>query len=150
MGSWTAPLDGGSLAAALLRAADWFNDELLTRLEADGWPPLSRGHAQVFVNLDDRGTPPAELARRIGITRQSTHALVRHLADHDLVQLRPHPTDGRSQLVELAPRGRELAAAAAAILGDIEQELAQRIGQDAVTSLREALARPWRDATSEQ
>lgn len=150
MGSWTAPLDGGSLAAALLRAADWFNEELLARLEAAGWPPLSRGHAQVFVNLDDRGTPPAELARRIGITRQSTHALVGHLVDHGLVQLRPHPTDGRSQLVELAPRGRELAAAAASILRDIEHELADRIGQDAVASLREALARHWRDPAGRQ
>lgn len=143
MGTWTTPLDGGSLAAALLRAADWCNEALLARLEQEGWPPLSRGHAQVFVNLDEDGTRPAELARRIGITRQSVHGLVGHLVEHELLETVPHPTDGRSQLVRLAPRGRDLAAAAGAILAEIERELTQRIGDEAMAGLREALSRPW-------
>lgn len=143
MGTWHTPLDGGSLAAALLRAAEWFNDALLDRLEADGWPPLSRGHAQVFVNLDPDGTPPAELARRIGITRQSVQTLVQHLVDHDLVTLVDHPTDGRSHLVRLSSHGTQLARAAGTIMSDIETALADRIGPDGVGGLRTALSRPW-------
>ncbi len=148
MGSWDVPLAGGSLAAALLRAADWFNDALLERLEADGWPPISRGHAQVFVNLDAEGTPPAELARRIGITRQSTQVLVRHLEEHDLVELVPHPTDGRSRLVRLSDEGTRLVHAAVHTLGDLEDELADRIGAEHVAALRAALARPWGEPPS--
>ncbi|WP_130011784.1 MarR family winged helix-turn-helix transcriptional regulator [Serinicoccus sediminis] len=148
MTGWEAPLEGGSLAAALLRAADWFNDALLTRLHDAGWPALSRGHAQVFVNLGEDGSTPAELARRMGMTRQSAHALVRDLAGLGLVELVGHPTDGRSRLVRLTDQGEELVGVAVATLAEIEQVLAGRIGTDGVAGLRTALAREWGDPPS--
>ena len=49
------------------------------------------------------------------------------------------PDAPRSQVVDLTTRGQAFVNQAAAILCDLEVDLAQRLGRDAVTSLRRAL-----------
>ncbi len=135
--------DGRPLAARLLDAAEWFNTALLGRLADEGWPRLSRNQALLFAVLDPAGTTPAELARRLGITRQSTHTLLRDLMQERLVRAVPHPQDRRSHLVCLTARGERLAATAWARLADVERELARRIGEERVAVLRDAVSADW-------
>jgi DNA-binding MarR family transcriptional regulator len=134
---------GLSLPGRLLAAADWFDTALAARMAAAGWPFLSRSQALVFVNIDDDGTRPAELARRLGITRQSMQDVVKKLRDHDLVSVHVDPADGRATIVRLSARAHLLGRDAAIISAELERELAVRIGEDALSSLRNALARDW-------
>lgn len=144
-GSMAAYRRGPSLPARLLAAADWFNDSLSTAMEAAGWPFLSRSQSLVFVSLDDDGTRPAELARRLGITRQSMQELLRKLRDHGLITIDVDPADGRATIVRLAPRAHILGRDAAVISARLEAELAERIGSDTVDQLRAALECDWGD-----
>ncbi len=138
-----SPRPSANLAATLLHAADWFNDELLTRLAADGWPRLNRTHSLVFMYLGTGVHRPAELARRTGITRQSMQTLLAGLQHHGLVALDPDPVDGRGRRVRLTADGQRMTARAGQILRELEQALAERIGADAVAALRAALGRDW-------
>jgi DNA-binding MarR family transcriptional regulator len=132
-----------SLPAQLLAAADWFNDGLAVAMADAGWPFLSRSQSLVFVSIDDDGTRPAELARRLGITRQSMQELLGKLREHELVTIDVDPTDGRATIVRLAPRAHLLGRDAAMISAGLEAELAERIGADVVRSLKAALAADW-------
>ncbi len=134
-----------SMPAQLLAAAEWFNEALITRMERAGWPLLSRSQSLLFVKIDDDGTRPAELARRLGITRQSMQELLAKLREHGLVTVVVDPTDGRATIVRLAPRAQLFGRDAAMISASIEAELAARIGEQAVAGLRAALAHDWGD-----
>ncbi|WP_380168669.1 MarR family winged helix-turn-helix transcriptional regulator [Jannaschia sp. R86511] len=137
------PADAPGLALALLRAAEWFDRALLDALAARGWPRLTRSQSQLFAALGPDGASVAELARRVGVTRQSMHSAVADLVGHGVLATRSDARDARAVVVTLTPRGQQLVREALRELGALEQVLAGRIGQDAVTALRDALARPW-------
>ena len=131
----------GRLAAELLAASAWFDDALLARLEAAGWPPLSPTRSRLFLALSHGPTAVSELARQLDVSRQATHKLLDGLQRDDLVERRVDARDRRAQLVSLTDRGRALAADAGRILPELERELERRIGGSHVAALRAALAR---------
>jgi DNA-binding MarR family transcriptional regulator len=126
-----------------LRAYRWFQDGLLARLAAAGWPEITRGQSNVFGHLERDGTRPIELARRMGITRQAVHQTVQELVELGFVELAPDPASRRAKLVVLTPRGRRLVADARAIFRQLEDTLAARIGRRGVDELRRALEADW-------
>ena len=63
------------------------------------------------VALADRPLSVPGIARRMGLTRQSVHATVRHLAHDGLVELAPNADHRRSQLVRPTRSGRVAYAA---------------------------------------
>jgi DNA-binding MarR family transcriptional regulator len=137
-----SPLAPGALALGLLRASDAMNNALLARLTNDGWPAITRNQSLVFASLDADGTTHAELARRVGITRQSMQKLVASLVDEGLVELHADTTDARCSLVRLSKKGRRLMTAARRHLTAIERHLEDALGRDIIV-LRRALATDW-------
>lgn len=123
------------LALLLLRASRWFDRQLLAGLQERGWPALSPAQSLVFAHLDPAGVPPAELARRLGQTRQATSELVRGLVGHDLVLLGPNPGRRGGRLVLLTDRGRALVRDAGQLLTELESS----VGADRVRALRHLL-----------
>ena len=57
------------------------------------------------IALAERPLTVPQIARRMGITRQSVHATVRNLARDRLVELAPNADHQRSSLVRLTERG---------------------------------------------
>lgn len=111
------------LALLLLRASRWFDRLVIDGLELRGWPRLTPAQTLAFAYLDTGGTAPAELARRLGTTRQSTADLVAVLARSDLVAVVDDPGRARGRLVRLTSRGEALAADARDVLARAEREL---------------------------
>jgi DNA-binding MarR family transcriptional regulator len=136
-------LEAGSLALAFLRASDALNGELLKRLEADGWPLITQNQSLVFAYLSPNGNTASQLARLVGITRQSMHTLLEQLRSEKLILLKSHPDDGRSSLVVLSTKGHRLMTAAQHHLVDIESEVTKRIGATQLALLRSAMAHDW-------
>jgi DNA-binding MarR family transcriptional regulator len=134
-----------NLGRLLLERFRWFDESLRALLAAEGRPTLTHAHSMVFATIDTDGTGQAELARRIGVTRQAVHQSVSELADLGLVTLTPDPADGRAKIVELTQAGRANVAAAIATFARIEEELAARIGREAIDGLRAALVAEWGD-----
>lgn len=123
------------LALLLLRASRWFDRRVVDGLEHRGWPRLTGAQTLAFAHLDDDGTPPAELARRLGTTRQATADLVAVLVRLDLLEVVDDPARARGRLVRLTGRGRDLAADARDLLDRDERDLPPR----EVAALRRAL-----------
>jgi DNA-binding MarR family transcriptional regulator len=59
------------------------------------------------VALADRPPTVPQIARRMGLTRQSLHATVKRLVDDGLVELTENDDHQRSQLVRLTRRGAD-------------------------------------------
>ena len=124
---------GPPLAFLLLHAGRALDRVLRVELAQAGWPALTGGQSLVFAFVDPDGTPPATLARRLGITRQSTQELVAGLVGTGLLEVVPDPARRTGRLVRLTGRGRRLAADAGALLLRFERDLgpaAQRLRHD--------------------
>ena len=114
------------LALLLLRASRWFDRQLLERLAERGWPALTPAQSLVFAHLDPEGVPPAELARRLGTSRQSTQDLVAGLVGRGLLVLASNPLRRGGRLVTMTEQGRALAGDARRILETLERDLGER------------------------
>ncbi|WP_176450158.1 MarR family winged helix-turn-helix transcriptional regulator [Geodermatophilus saharensis] len=115
------------LAHLLLQAGRAFDAALREELAARGWPRLSAAQSLVFAYLDRQGTAPAELARRLGTTRQAQQDLVAGLVRLGLVETVTDPARRRGRLVRLTGSGRALAADAGGVLAGMEEELGERV-----------------------
>jgi DNA-binding MarR family transcriptional regulator len=135
-----------NLARLLLQQFRWFDDALRSRLADQGLAELTTAESMVFPYLDKEGTRPADLARRLGITRQSAQSLVRGLEAKGLVELVDDPEDGRAKKITLTAAGRQSVPLALETFEQLENELSRRIGAKRVTQLRNALEADWGDS----
>ncbi|MFD7015328.1 MarR family winged helix-turn-helix transcriptional regulator [Streptomyces sp. NPDC059928] len=132
-----------NLPQLLAGARRWFEEGLLAALEADGAAPVSPTKAQLFAVLDDEGTTVSELARRMGVTRQTAHQAVHGLVAAGLLEQAPDPASARQRLIRRTGEGERVHRQAGLLLERLEEQLAERIGREAVDALRAALEAPW-------
>ncbi len=80
---------------------------LVRRVRAEaGADEVSFPQAMVMKRLGEDGAKTtAELARDEGMKPQSMGAIVAALEEMQLVEKRPHPTDGRQMTIALTPKG---------------------------------------------
>jgi DNA-binding MarR family transcriptional regulator len=92
----------------LLTCARLIETEVRTRLRAEFDATLPR--FDVLAQLDAaRGRlTMGELSARLMVTNGNVTGLVSGMEQDGLVLRRPHPTDGRSMLIEMTPEGRAL------------------------------------------
>ncbi|MEV6774679.1 MarR family winged helix-turn-helix transcriptional regulator [Streptomyces syringium] len=124
-------------------ARRWFEEGLLAALEAAGATPVSPTQVQLFAVLDDHGTTVSELARRMGVTRQTAHQAVHGLVAVGLLEQVPDPVSARQRLIRRTEEGERAHHQAGTILERLEEQLAERISREAVDALRAALETPW-------
>ncbi|MGW7241490.1 MarR family winged helix-turn-helix transcriptional regulator [Streptomyces sp. NPDC054804] len=124
-------------------ARRWFEDALFASMEAAGEQPVTTAQASVFAMLDEEGTTVSELARRIGVTRQTAHQAVHSLIGMGLLKQIPDPESARRVLICTTDDGQRVHERAQATIGIIESVLAERIGRPAVEALRQALTADW-------
>lgn len=98
-------------------------------MEAGGATPVSPTQAQLFAVLDDEGTTVSELARRMGVTRQTAHQAVHGLIAAGLLEQVPDPASARQRLIRRTPDGERAHRQAGVILERLEEQLAERIGR---------------------
>jgi DNA-binding MarR family transcriptional regulator len=132
-----------TLVTKLIQAYEWFDDALIDWMHAHGSAELTRSSSMIFSYLDPEGSRPADLARRIGVSRQAVHKTLNEMVEIGLVELVADPDDQRAKLVILTPRGREWVELARSVLAGLERELEARIGHERMLGLRAALAVDW-------
>ncbi|MEU2060907.1 MarR family winged helix-turn-helix transcriptional regulator [Streptomyces sp. NPDC013455] len=132
-----------NLPQLLSDARRWFDDGLLAALEAAGAAPVSPTQVQLFAVLDDQGTTVSELARRMGVTRQTAHQAVHGLIAAGFLEQVPDPASARQRLIRRSRDGQRAHQQAVLILRRLEEQLAGRIGREHVDALRAALEAPW-------
>ena len=127
------------LIALLTMVQRSLQDELHTRLRAQGWPEARPSHGCVFGGMKPEGVRLTDLAERSRITKQSVGEIVSDLEKLGWVERVPDPADRRAKLVRLTPKGQEVQDAARATFAEIEAEWGERIGKKKVADLRAAL-----------
>jgi DNA-binding MarR family transcriptional regulator len=93
--------------------------------------------ASHLVGRDDVTT--VELARHLGMTKQSASEVVSALEAAGILRRAPHPTDGRARVLLLTDEGAAKIEAARARRVELEEEWAALVGHDRLDAVREAL-----------
>lgn len=124
-------------------ARRWFEEALLSAMEHDGPPVVSPTQLHLFAALDEEGTTVAELARRMGVTRQTAHQAVHALVASGLLEQLPDPDSARRRLIRRTREGARAHRRAVRVLEQAEEALRARIGPQLADALRTALESPW-------
>jgi DNA-binding MarR family transcriptional regulator len=130
---------GENVGRLLLRAQRAFDAELNARLRERGYADVRPAHSAVFAHIDLGGTRSSELAQRAGMTKQSMGELVVDLEEKGYVERLDDPVDRRARLVRLTSKGQRHVRDAVAIIGEIEESYARRLGTKRLRTLREVL-----------
>jgi DNA-binding MarR family transcriptional regulator len=92
------------------------------------------------IALTERPLTVPQIARRMGITRQSVHATVKRLAADGLAELAPNVDHRRSQLVRLTELGKRRYAALDRRQAEWVNRLARGIGRAELEATAQVLA----------
>ncbi len=114
-------------------------NELHRRLHEEGFDEIRPAHGCVFRFIQPAGTRLTDLAEQSGFTKQAVGEVADDLERLGYVERTADPADGRAKLIRLTDRGADSRAAAVRIMGEIEAEWAERLGEYAVATLREVL-----------
>ena len=133
---------GERTTAELLRDAfRWFADGVEVRsAEADG-PELSPGASMVLSYLDDEPVGPSALARRMQVSRQRVHVVMRELVAAGMVRLDRDPSSARDKLVHTTPAGRRRRLRVLDGLRALDERAARGLGDAELAHLRTLLVR---------
>lgn len=130
--------------SGLLHAFYWMDESLQNQLKAAGLPQASRSQSLLMTNIADGVTRPAELARRLGISRQAIQQLLADMQERGLIELVPDPKDKRAKIVRYSMHGRDFGKSVMRALERIDVELELRIGAQSLQELRQVLVdRDW-------
>lgn len=140
----------GQLMALLLARFLWFDGGLQASLDAAGWGGVRRLESMAMIHVHAGIRRPSDLARVIGVTRQSINTALRELEEKGLVRLVPDPEDRRCKIVEFAPEGAGMREAALTAVTSLEALLAERLGSDRVAALVQLLEADWGAPTGQE
>jgi len=110
------------------------------RREVSAAVGISFSRARAIRRLARRPMTMGELATALGIDPPNATVVVDDLESLGLVRRRPHPTDRRTKLVEVTPKGKRMAAQADEILAAPPPALCALEIED-LEALRDVLAR---------
>lgn len=131
------------LMVSLLQGFYWFDNGLQSYMRARGWPALTAPQSMVMLNISIDIVKPAEIARRLGISRQAVFMTLKQMEDLNIIRLESDPLDKRSKIIKLTEMGQAMHRDAQDSHRKLLDELGQRIGTSHVVELTTAFGRNW-------
>jgi DNA-binding MarR family transcriptional regulator len=129
-----------SVAQLLFKCARLVNERAIARVNERGTgPALRASHTAVFPHLSAEGVRGAELAKKLGVTKQAVSQLVTELEEWGVVEQIADPQDGRAKLVRFSKKGEQAMLQGLAVLNQLEAELSDKIGKRRMQELHTAL-----------
>ncbi len=116
-----------------------YNAALLKALVPAGFPGIRNTHFNLLRHLDAGGTRMSDLASRANLTKPAITGLVGACQALDLVTVEQSSEDARARMVRFSPRGLDLMRQIRQTQVTIEQDLANRLGDEIYGKLRAAL-----------
>lgn len=133
------PDENTPLLLLLVLATRNLVDALQERQVAAGFEDHRVVHHNVMAHVTYDGIRLTALAERAGITKQAMSELVADLERLGYLERTPDPQDRRAKLITFSARGHAAVVAARAAFTDIEAQLTDRLGAEAVAALRRGL-----------
>jgi DNA-binding MarR family transcriptional regulator len=136
-GTLTA-LSRDNLGFLLAKAGQRWNELLAERFAAHGFAEVRPAYGSILIPLfEEDGLRMSELARQARLSKQTLTTLVPRLERDGLIERQSDPRDGRAALVFLTLRARSFAPVAAAVLAELDDELARAVSmRDLATTTR--------------
>ena len=130
-----------SVAQLLFKCARLVNEQAILRVnqQVGPAPALRAAHTALFPHLSSEGVRGADLAKKLGVTKQAVSQLVTELEEWGVVEQIADPQDGRAKLVRFSKRGEQSLLHGLAVLGELETELTDKIGKRRMQELHTAL-----------
>jgi DNA-binding MarR family transcriptional regulator len=107
MGAWRDAKWEPTVPALLNLVAGSGAPRLRAAFAAAGLDGIRPAQALALVPLVSGGLHASDLADRLRVSRQAVAQTVTALERHEYVVRKPHPSDARALIIELAPRGRQ-------------------------------------------
>lgn len=123
----------------LLLARRDFLLRLSEKMHMDGVMVIQAG-GRLLPYIDIEGTRSAELARRIGVTKQAVARMVKELEEDGLLTREGDAADGRAQLVKFTESGLKYLKRMHAVITQIESDYDRLVGKESMIAVRTALA----------
>jgi len=129
-----------SVAQLLFKCARLVNERAIARVnERSVGPALRASHTTLFPHLSAEGVRGADLAKKLGVSKQAVSQLVTELEEWGVVEQIADPQDGRAKLVRFSKQGEQAMLQGLAVLGELETELSDKIGKRRMQDLHTAL-----------
>jgi DNA-binding MarR family transcriptional regulator len=113
--------------------------EIQGALRDAGFDDINPAAANVFTFITSDGATVSELANLSHVRKQTMAQTVEQLERTGYVERRPNPSDRRSQLVFLTPRGNRIPPVTHQAAAGVEKRWARLSGPDELESLRMSL-----------
>ncbi|MEO1481975.1 MAG: helix-turn-helix domain-containing protein [Myxococcota bacterium] len=129
-----------STAQVLFKTARLLNEHAVGRVrERARLPNLRPSHTALFPHIRvDGGSRLTELAAALGVSKQAVAQLVDELVDMRVLTRLPDPDDGRAKRIAYS-RGVDSLMDGLSLLGEVEAEIADAIGEDTMGDLHRGL-----------
>jgi DNA-binding MarR family transcriptional regulator len=129
-----------NLGFLLAKASARWNELLLDRFAAAGFPEVKASHGSVLVPLlEQDGLRMGEIGRRARLSKPSMTALVRQCEEDGFVRRDRDASDGRAFRVVLTERGRRFGDVVETVLGDLDALVEDGLGTETRDALERAL-----------
>ncbi|WP_164857179.1 MarR family winged helix-turn-helix transcriptional regulator [Sphingomonas crocodyli] len=132
-----------TLLIPLFEAFSWFDEGLQTLLREAGWTAVTRPQTMVLIAIGQGIERAVDIARAIGVTRQSVGVTIAEMAAEGLLEMVDDPNDRRAKRVHLSDKGERRREDSRRAMAELTAELERRIGKASVTKLGEALQKDW-------
>ena len=135
----SAPL-GPPLIGALLRMPlQAVHARMLDHLHAGGFHDFDASYLTIFQYPGPQGQRPADLAGRLGVSKQALNHLLGQLERRGYLTREADPTDGRSKRIRLTARGTKAAVVIRGAVAEMEDAWAGHVGPERFAELRTLL-----------
>ncbi len=108
-------------------------------LLAQSGSELRPSHHRVIGHVPPEGITATELAERVGMTKQGIGQFVQQLTDSGHLRTAAHPQDKRLRIIRRTSKGDASVRQLAAVLTDLEEKWAERVGRARYREFRDVL-----------
>jgi DNA-binding MarR family transcriptional regulator len=123
------------------KAARALNYDMLAHAHRAGFTEIGGSHNAVFATLGPEGSRAADMAQRVGITRQSMGEVVRDMVRLGILEMVEDPTDRRAKLVRYSEYGKKVAQEGFNHIMEVEDILRDEFGAADLETTRKVLLR---------
>ena len=138
MSSAALPPPGSDLPLLLLLGFRALIDDVHAELAEAGHPGFRPLHGVMFKAIGE-GVSTATLGRRLGVSKQAAGKTVEGLEREGYVERVPDPTDARSKIVRLTPRGVEVQQRAFEAMARQRARWVEQLGEEQLAAVEATL-----------
>ena len=132
---------GNNLPRHIVVLAGALNEQLVRACAQQGHPGVRAAFIQMLFQLRPEGRRLVDIARYCGLTQQAAGQIATGLEALKLVQRRADAEDARAKRLLITRKGQKLVACAEAVSTQIDEMLAERIGETALAAFKHSCTR---------